>query len=90
MHCKKANEVIFTVRKVTDNHWGLVYKGCPARSTTGQIFRFQTENEAKDMAKKLNEREHQMSTVSLSWSRRLAEGRSDAGAARTMPPLGKL
>jgi hypothetical protein len=58
---KTLKKPCFTVRKITDNHWGLVYMGCAARSANGQVHRFQTEKEAMDMARHLNEREQQMS-----------------------------
>ena len=57
MQSRKTNQPTFTVRKVTDNHWGLVYMGCPARSGAGQVFRFRNENDARQMARQLNERE---------------------------------
>jgi hypothetical protein len=51
----------FTVRKVTDNHWGLVYMGCPARAENGQVQRFASQQEAEDMAEHLNQREQRIS-----------------------------
>lgn len=57
MQSRKVNQPCFTVRKVTDNHWGLVFMGCPARSSSGQVFRFRNEHDAAQMARQLNERE---------------------------------
>jgi hypothetical protein len=61
MQSRKAKEQSYTVRKVTDNHWGLVYMGCPARSANGKVHRFQTEKEAQDAAQHLNECERKRS-----------------------------
>jgi hypothetical protein len=58
---RKAQDACFTVRKVTDNHWGLVYMGCPSISATGAIHRFKTEKDAQDMARHLNQLERQRS-----------------------------
>jgi hypothetical protein len=57
---KKATKPCFTVRKVVNGHWGLVYMGCPARSEDGQVLRFSTESEAEAMAQDLNERERRI------------------------------
>ncbi|MDB5594856.1 MAG: hypothetical protein JWM36_1817 [Hyphomicrobiales bacterium] len=47
----------FTVRKVTDNHWSLVYMAGPARTDKGDVYRFSSESEAGVAAQKLNARE---------------------------------
>lgn len=54
MQSRNSPKPCFTVRKVTDNHWGLVYMGCPARSANGQVHRFPSEKDAQDMARNLN------------------------------------
>jgi hypothetical protein len=58
---RKTKKHSYTVRKVTDNHWGLVYMECPAKSAEGQIHRFQTEKDAQNMAQRLNDHERQIS-----------------------------
>jgi hypothetical protein len=57
MRAKKLARPPFTVRKVTENHWSLVYMDGPAISERGEIYRFLTESEAREAAITLNARE---------------------------------
>jgi hypothetical protein len=58
MKVAKQPRLPFTVRKVTDNHWSLVYmNNGPAISESGVIYRFLTEAEALEVAQALNARE---------------------------------
>jgi hypothetical protein len=57
MSLSKLPRPPFTVRKVTDNHWSLVYMTGPAITENGDVYRFSTETEAGEAAQKLNARE---------------------------------